>query len=79
LNLPGNEPPDGALSPGNGVLLWDNKSKETPVDVKEHFAQFDRYFSKSESQVEALMVIAPEFTETADSDARAQKIRSLFP
>ena len=76
LNLPGNEQPDVALSLRNGVLLWDNKSKESPVDVKEHFAQFDRYFRKSESRVEALMVVAPAFTDSADSDARAHKIKS---
>ncbi len=76
LNLPGNEQPDGALSLGDGVLLWDNKSKESPVDVKEHFAQFDRYFRKSESRVEALMVIAPSFSDSADSDARTHKIKS---
>ena len=46
------------------------------MDVKEHFAQFDRYIRKSESRVEALMVIAPAFTDSADSDARAHKIRS---
>ncbi len=76
LNLPGNEQPDGALSIGSEVLLWDNKSKETPVDVKEHFSQFERYFKKSEANVAALMVVAPSFTDSSDSDARAHKIRT---
>ena len=58
------------------MLLWDNKSKESPVDVKEHFAQFERYFKKAESKVAALMVIAPSFNESSDSDARAHKIRT---
>ncbi len=76
LNLPGNEQPDGALSMGDEVLLWDNKSSETPVDVKEHFSQFERYFKKADSKVSALLVVAPAFTSTADSDARAHKIRT---
>ncbi len=76
LNLPGNEQPDGALSLGDEVLFWDNKSKETQVAVKEHFAQFERYFNKSEKRVSALVVISPSFTPESDADARAHEIQT---
>ena len=73
LNLPGSEQPDGALSIGDELLLWDNKSKETPVNVKDHFPQFDRYFNKAESKAAALIVVGPSFTPNSDNDARIHK------
>lgn len=76
LNLPGNEQPDGALSLGDEVLFWDNKSKEAEVAVKEHFSQFERYFNKSEKKVSALLVVAPGFTSDSDADARAHEIQT---
>ncbi len=76
LNLPGSEQPDGSLSLGDEVLLWDNKSKETQVSVKDHIAQFERYFNKSEKQVSALLVVAPDFTSESDADARAHEIQT---
>lgn len=76
LNLPGNEQPDGALSLGDEVLYWDNKSKETQVAIKDHIAQFERYFNKSEKKVSALLVVAPSFTPESDADARAHEIQT---
>jgi len=70
LSLPGSEQPDGALSLGEGILLWDNKSKESECSLRQHLAQFDRYFVKAEKKASALLVIAPAFS--ADSDAQAK-------
>ena len=42
--------------------MWDNKSKESPVNLKDHIQQFDRYIKTSDKDVVVFMVIAPEFT-----------------
>ena len=78
LSLPGSEQPDGALSLGDGVLLWDNKSKEKQCSLKKHLAQFGRYFSKTERKAAALIVIAPEFTEESDTEANVYEVQTGF-
>ena len=65
LILTGTEHPDGILSHQNKLIMWDNKSKETPVNLKEHIIQFDRYIKKSEKPVSVFMVIAAEFTDNS--------------
>ena len=62
LTLTGSEHPDGKLSFKDKYIMWDNKSKETPVNLKDHIQQFDRYIKASEKDVVVFMVIAPEFT-----------------
>ena len=42
--------------------MWDNKSKETPVNLKDHIHQFDRYIKASDKDVVVFLVIAPDFT-----------------
>lgn len=54
--------PDGALSYQDKVIYWDNKSKETPVNLKDHIKQFDGYIKSSEKKVAVFIVIGPEFT-----------------
>jgi len=76
LNLPGSEQPDGALSFGDGLLMWDNKSKESRCSLKSHLAQFDRYFSKAEKKGVALLVIAPDFTEESSTEARLHEMQT---
>ena len=42
--------------------MWDNKSKETAVNLKDHIQQFERYINTSDKDVTVFMVIAPDFT-----------------
>ncbi len=63
LTLTGTEHPDGKLSYKDKYIMWDNKSKETPVNLKDHIQQFDRYIKSSDKEVVVFMVIAPDFTE----------------
>ena len=43
-------------------IMWDNKSKETAVNLKDHIQQFDRYIKNADKDVVVFMVIAPDFT-----------------
>ncbi|MBR5388665.1 MAG: hypothetical protein IK147_04315 [Clostridia bacterium] len=65
LLLTGTEHPDGKLSYNDKYILWDNKSKETPVNLLDHIGQFDRYIKNSDKPVSVFMVIAPSFTENS--------------
>lgn len=65
LLLTGTEHPDGKLSYNDKYILWDNKSKETPVNLKDHMLQFDGYIKRSDKAVAVFMVIAPSFTENS--------------
>lgn len=62
LTLTGTEHPDGKLSFKDKYIMWDNKSKETPVNLKDHIQQFDRYIKSSDKDVAVFMVIGPDFT-----------------
>lgn len=62
LTLTGTEHPDGKLSFKDKYIMWDNKSKETPVNLKDHIQQFDKYIKNSDKEVVVFMVIAPDFT-----------------
>lgn len=62
LTLTGTEHPDGKLSFKDKYIMWDNKSKETPVNLKDHIQQFDRYIKTADKDVVVFMVIAPDFT-----------------
>lgn len=62
LTLTGTEHPDGKLSFKDKYIMWDNKSKETAVNLKDHIQQFDRYIKASDKDVVVFMVIAPDFT-----------------
>lgn len=63
LTLTGTEHPDGKLTFKDKYIMWDNKSKETPVNLKDHIQQFDGYIRASDKDVAVFIVIAPEFTE----------------
>ena len=65
LLLTGTEHPDGKLSFNDKYILWDNKSKETPVNLLDHISQFDRYIKSSDKPVSVFMVIGPSFTENS--------------
>ena len=65
LLLTGTDHPDGKLSFNDRYILWDNKSKETHVNLQDHILQFDRYIRNSDKVVSVFMVIAPSFTENS--------------
>lgn len=63
LTLTGTDHPDGKLTFKDKYIMWDNKSKEVSVNLKDHIQQFDRYIKSSDKDVVVFMVIAPDFTE----------------
>jgi hypothetical protein len=69
LDLIGSEHPDGILTFNDKLIMWDNKSKETDVNLKDHMQQFDRYIKTSEKNVASFLVIAPSFTEQSVEEA----------
>lgn len=62
LTLTGTEHPDGKLSFKDKYIMWDNKSKEAPVNLKDHIQQFERYIKTSDKDVAVFIVIGPDFT-----------------
>lgn len=68
LMMSGTEHPDGILSFNDKLIMWDNKSKETPVSLAEHIKQFDRYIKNSTKPVSVFMVIGPAFTADSVKD-----------
>jgi len=74
LPLPGSEQPDGSLAVGDGVLFWDNKSKESLCELSAHVAQFDRYFAKAEERVLCLLVVAPAYTDGSHDTALQHEV-----
>lgn len=62
LNFVGTNHADGALSYKDKIILWDNKSKETPVNLKDHIKQFDGYIRQSDKPVAGFIVFGPQFT-----------------
>lgn len=64
----GTEHPDGILSFQNKFILWDNKSKESPVNLADHIKQFDRYIKNSEKAVASFLVIGPDFTDNSQKE-----------
>lgn len=65
LILIGNEHPDGKLSFKDKYIMWDNKSKEYSVNLKDHINQFDGYIRNADKPVSVFMVIGPSFTENS--------------
>ncbi|MBR2782932.1 MAG: hypothetical protein IKD93_01885 [Firmicutes bacterium] len=68
LIMSGTEHPDGILSFNDKLIMWDNKSKESPVSLAEHIKQFDRYIKKSVKPVSVFMVIGPSFTDDSQKE-----------
>ena len=69
LQQRGTAHPDGLLSLQMNYLMWDNKSKESPVNLKDHMPQFDGYMSQADKPVPVFLVIGPGFTEDSESEA----------
>lgn len=49
--------------------MWDNKSKETEVSLRDHVKQFHNYMEKADKPVPVFMVIAPSFTQDSEMQA----------
>lgn len=69
LMLKGTEHPDGMLSYQDKIVMWDNKSKESEVNLSDHIKQFDRYIKKSDKRVPIFLVIGPSFTNDSTNVA----------
>ena len=69
LRQRGSNHPDGLLSLGPNYLMWDNKSKETPVNLRDHIRQFDAYMDQADKPVPIFLVIGPDFTEESEYEA----------
>ena len=76
LKQPGSNHPDGLLSLGSFYLMWDNKSKESPVNLRDHIKQFDSYMGNADKPVPIFLVIGPSFTE--DSEIEATRYRAQY-
>ena len=63
IKLVGTAHADGAVSHQDKLIYWDNKSKETEVNLKDHLSQFDRYITGSDGRVAVFLVIGPGFTD----------------
>lgn len=68
LLLSGTEHADGILSFKDKLIMWDNKSKETDVNLSDHIKQFERYINNSSKPVAVFMVIAPSFTDNSGKE-----------
>ncbi len=74
--IKGNEHPDGILAFNDKLIMWDNKSKETDVNLKDHINQFDRYIKSSEKSVAVFIVIAPSFTSNSIQEQTQYQLTS---
>lgn len=79
LSLVGTNHADGILSYRDKVILWDNKSKESEVNLREHIKQFDSYIRSSEKQVAGFMVIGPDFTDESSILAMQYQVENQVP
>ncbi|MFQ6026273.1 MAG: hypothetical protein ACE5Q6_02020 [Dehalococcoidia bacterium] len=69
LRQRGSNHPDGLLSLQSNYLMWDNKSKESPVNLWDHLHQFDGYMNQADKPVPIFLVIGPDFTQDSDAEA----------
>jgi hypothetical protein len=69
LQQRGSNHPDGLLSLQMNYFMWDNKSKESPVNLKDHISQFDAYMNQADKPVPVFLVIGPDFTAESETEA----------
>lgn len=74
LQLSGTDHADGILAHKDHLILWDNKSKESRVNLRDHIKQFDRYIQSSPKPIAAFLVIGPSFTDESSREAMKYKI-----
>ncbi len=76
LMLKGTEHPDGILSYNDKLIYWDNKSKESSVNLSEHIKQFDRYIKTAEKPIACFLVIGPDFTAESEKQCAKYSLNS---
>ncbi|MQF49086.1 hypothetical protein FIM08_04240 [SAR202 cluster bacterium AC-647-N09_OGT_505m] len=69
LRQPGSNNPDGLISLGNNYVMWDNKSKESPVNLRDHLRQFDEYMDQADKPVPIFLVIGPRFSPESEAES----------
>lgn len=74
--LIGTKRPDGIIPFKDQIIMWDNKSKESPVHLKDHIKQFDEYIKTSQNRVSSFLVIGPSFTEESFTQATEYQINN---
>lgn len=79
LSLLGTAHADGALSHQDRLILWDNKSKETPVNLGDHIKQFDGYIKGAEKPVAGFLVIGPSYTGDSSVVAMQYQVQNGVP
>lgn len=79
LKMVATEHADGMLSHGDALILWDNKSKEGPVNLGSHIKQFDRYIGQQEKRVSGFIVIGPAFTDESVAEAMRYQVEKGTP
>jgi hypothetical protein len=72
----GAEHADGALSFRDELIYWDNKSKETQVNLKDHLRQFDQYIKSADKKVACFLVIGPDFTQDSSTVAMQYRVEN---
>lgn len=79
LSMLGTAHADGALSYQDKLILWDNKSKETPVNLADHIKQFDGYIKSADKPVAGFFVIGPSYSEDSSVVAMQYQVQNGVP
>jgi hypothetical protein len=74
--LIGTKRPDGIIPFKDQIIMWDNKSKESPVHLQDHIKQFDEYINTSQKRVSSFLVIGPSFTDDSVTLAKQYQIEN---
>ena len=79
LSLVGTAHADGVLSFQDKLIFWDNKSKESSVNLHDHIKQFDGYIKSADKPVAAFFVIGPSFTPASSLLAMEYQVKNGIP
>ena len=74
--LLGTKRPDGIIPFKDQIIMWDNKSKESPVHLNDHIKQFGEYIKSSQNPVSSFLVIGPTFTDESITLATQYQINN---
>lgn len=66
LKQGGTNHPDGLLTFKDRYVMWDNKSKESEVSLRDHLKQFNEYMNRADKPVPVFLVIGPSFTPDSE-------------
>lgn len=79
LSMLGTAHADGALSHQDKLIFWDNKSKESAVNLADHIRQFDGYIRGADKPVAGFLVVGPSFTEDSSIVAMQYQVQNGVP